>query len=124
MKPTAVVVNAARGGVVDERALCDALADGRIAGAALDVFEDEPLGPSPLRDHPRVVLTPHIAGYSERSLVRARLMLAEDIVAALAGEPRHLVNPEVLDSPHNRIVRAGAASGADQQKGSVTWTSR
>jgi D-3-phosphoglycerate dehydrogenase len=114
LKPTAVVVNAARGGVVDESALCDALAHGRIAGAALDVFEEEPLGLSPLLEHPRVVLTPHIAGYSERSLVRARLMLAEDIVAALAGMPRHLVNPEVLDSPHNRIARAGAASAADQ----------
>lgn len=124
LRPTAVVVNAARGGVVDEAALYDALVDGRIAGAALDVFADEPLGASPLRDHPGVVLTPHIAGYSERSLVRARLMLAEDILAALSGEPRHLVNPEVLDSPHSRIVREGAAAGAEQEKGSVTWRSR
>jgi D-3-phosphoglycerate dehydrogenase len=124
MKPTAVVVNAARGGVVDEAALHDALVEGRIAGAALDVFADEPLGASPLRDHPGVVLTPHIAGYSERSLVRARLMLAADIVDALAGEPRHLVNPEVLDSPHNRIVREGAAAGAEQEKGSIPWRSR
>lgn len=86
MKTTAILINAARGGVVDEAALAAALRDGRIAGAALDVFEEEPLGAAAgekfagLRN---VILTPHIAGVTEESNVRVSRVTLENVAAAL-----------------------------------------
>ncbi|HEX5121141.1 MAG TPA: NAD(P)-dependent oxidoreductase [Pseudonocardiaceae bacterium] len=96
LKSDAIVVNAARDGVVDEDALAAALRDGRIAGAAIDVFTGEPAVDSVFFGLPNTIVTPHIAGYSRASMTRARIMLAEDVVAALDGRPRHLVNPGVL----------------------------
>lgn len=90
----AIVLNTARGGLLDETALLDALQAGRLAGAGLDVFEDEP--PSqhhPLRRHPRVICTPHVAGVTDGSLVAMGVMAAECIVAVLRGDP---VPPERL----------------------------
>lgn len=88
MRPGAVLVNTARGGVVDEAALVQALRDGRLGGAALDVFETEPL-PSlsdfgPLAGAPNLILTPHIAGVTTESNVRVSGMIAERVLAALA----------------------------------------
>ncbi len=84
MKPDAVLINAARGGVVDEHALSDALRSGRIAGAMLDVFEQEPLpGGTELEDVPNLVLTPHIAGVTQESNVRVSNMIADRISAEL-----------------------------------------
>ncbi len=81
-----VLVNAARGGVVDEAALADALRTGRLAGAALDVFEDEPLPKgSVLADVPNLILTPHIAGVTQESNVRVSALIAERIRAHLVG---------------------------------------
>jgi D-3-phosphoglycerate dehydrogenase len=100
MKPTAILVNTARGELVDEDALARALQAGWIAGAAVDVFAREPLPlDSPLRgvDPTRLVLTPHNASHSEAGR-RANLRLAlEQILAAGRGEPpRHTVNPEAI----------------------------
>ncbi|MGI4977473.1 MAG: NAD(P)-dependent oxidoreductase [Janthinobacterium lividum] len=97
MRPGAVLVNVARGGVVDTAALAEALAAGTLAGAALDVFDTEPLPPdSPLFALPNLLLTPHIAGLSANSTRALGIRAAEDMRAILHGErPHHLVNPEV-----------------------------
>ena len=86
------VVNTARGGIVDEAALLAALESGQIAGAGLDVFATEPPPPDhPLRRHPRVLVTPHVAGVTPGSLVTMGVMAAECIAAKLTG---HAVPPE------------------------------
>ena len=91
------VINTARGGLIDEAALHRAIEAGHIAGAGLDVFEDEPPAPDhPLRSHPRVIATPHVAGVTDGSLVNMGVMAAECIVAVLQGKP----------VPPDRIVRA------------------
>ncbi len=88
MPAGSLVVNTARGGLVDEAALLAALETGHIAGAALDVFEAEPPPAGhPLRNHPRVIATPHMAGTTPRSLVAMGVMAAECIVAVLTGAP-------------------------------------
>jgi len=98
MKPTATLVNVARGGIVDDVALIAALRDKRIAAAGLDVFENEP------RFHPdflslsNVVLTPHIASASEATRRAMPNCAADNLIAAMAGQrPPNLLNPQVLD---------------------------
>lgn len=87
MQPHAVIVNSARGVLIDEGALADALTRGVIAGAALDVFRAEPLpADSPLRSAPNLLLTPHAAWYSEAAIGRLQGLVAEDIARALRGE--------------------------------------
>lgn len=85
MKDDAVLVNVARGAVVDTEALYDALADGQLRAAGLDVLPEEPPGDSPLFDLDSVVVTPHVAWYSEESLVALRRTLAEDVARVLRG---------------------------------------
>jgi lactate dehydrogenase-like 2-hydroxyacid dehydrogenase len=95
MKPTAFLVNIARGPVVDEAALADALREGRLAGAGLDVFEDEPRIHPSLLGLDQVVLTPHIGSASRATRLRMATRAAENCVAALGGHrPPNLVNPE------------------------------
>jgi D-3-phosphoglycerate dehydrogenase len=79
MKPTSVLVNTSRGGVVDEAALVEALRAGKIAGACLDVYEREPPKDSPLLGLPNVVLTPHIGASSKEAQRAAALLAAEKI---------------------------------------------
>ncbi|MEU0810520.1 C-terminal binding protein [Streptomyces sp. NPDC005970] len=97
MKPTACLVNTARGPVVDQDALIEALETGRIAGAGLDVFADEPIGPDhPLARCENVVLSPHTAWYSEDSEIEIRTKTARNVVDVAQGRlPTYLVNHEV-----------------------------
>ncbi|MDR5694987.1 MAG: D-2-hydroxyacid dehydrogenase [Armatimonadota bacterium] len=88
MKPTAFLINVGRGPIVQERALIRALREGWIAGAALDVFEQEPLpADSPLYDLENVILTPHVAGTSPRYMDRAIPLFCENLGRYLRGEP-------------------------------------
>jgi len=97
MRPTAYFVNCCRGGVVDERALVRALREGWIAGAGLDVFEQEPTDPAnPLLQLPNVIATPHAAGESTESGAASTRVASEQAAAILRGEwPNCVVNPEV-----------------------------
>ncbi len=99
MKPTAYLINTARGAVVDTEALVKALKEGWIAGAALDVFEQEPLPPDhPLTKLDNVVLAPHIASATIEARRRMAELAAKNLVAVLKGEmPPALVNPEVVN---------------------------
>ncbi len=103
MKRTAYLFNASRGPIVDEKALIRALRERQIAGAGLDVFEEEPLVQSELFELENVVLTPHMAGYSPEASIRARIMSAENIINALRGVEPRLVNREVLGLPQMRV---------------------
>lgn len=87
-KPGAILINTARGGIVDEQALAEALRSGRIAGAMLDVFDTEPLpGGGPLGGAPNLILTPHIAGVTRESNVRVSRMIADKVIEALSALP-------------------------------------
>jgi glyoxylate reductase len=100
MKTTAYLVNAARGPVVDEADLARALRDGRIAGAGLDVFEDEPRIHPELLALPNVVVAPHIASASHDTRIAMGRLAVENCLAVLEGRrPPTPVNPEVLDRP-------------------------
>jgi phosphoglycerate dehydrogenase-like enzyme len=93
MRPGAILINTARGPCVDEAALLDALVTGRIAAAGLDVVEHEPLKDARLRDHPRILFTPHSAFYSVEGFVELRTKTAEEVKRILLGEPpRNPVN--------------------------------
>jgi len=98
MKKGTFVINTARGGIVNEKALYEALLSGHIAGAASDVWEIEPPDPTdPLLNHPNMLATPHYAGTTEESLHRVGLAVVEEIIAVLEGKPpKFPVNPEVL----------------------------
>lgn len=113
MKPTARIINCSRGGVIDEAALSEALKAGKIAGAALDVFESEPLGESPLRELGKeVILTPHLGASTAEAQVNVAIDVAEQIRDVLLGLPaRSAVNipglsPNVLEQlkPYMRLA--------------------
>lgn len=100
MKPTAYLVNTARGGIVDEPALHAALTTAKLAGAGLDVFEQEPPPQdNPLLKLPGVIIAPHMAGVTRESLDRMGLQTARNILSALDGKPirENVINKEVLD---------------------------
>ena len=113
LKSTAVLINTARGALVDEAALIDALRSRRIGGAALDVFEGinvfaEPGPPPahPLFELDNVLLTPHCAGSSVESSFDSKTRGAHNAALVLSGQsPRHIVNPEVLDATSNRLMQ-------------------
>jgi D-3-phosphoglycerate dehydrogenase len=105
MKDGALLINTARGALVDTAALLRALDEGRLGGAGLDVTDPEPPPPGhPLRDHPGVIVTPHAAFYSAGSVAEVSTRAAGHVAQVLRGEvPDHVVNPEVLDSPRLRL---------------------
>jgi glyoxylate reductase len=105
MKPTAYIVNTSRGPVIDEAALIAALATGRIAGAALDVYEREPEIPDGLR-RPNVVMTPHIGSASIETRTKMAMIAVENIIAFFAGSrPPTILNPEVLSSTESKSTQ-------------------
>jgi len=101
MKKNAIIVNTARGEIIDEKALIKALKEKWIAGAALDVFEKEPPDEdNPLLKMDNVICTPHSAAFTIDALKRMDKMIVEDVISALRGEkPKNIVNKEVLNSP-------------------------
>jgi phosphoglycerate dehydrogenase-like enzyme len=104
MKPAALLINTARGALVNELALVRALDEKWIAGAALDVFCTEPLPPdNPLRNVPNVILTPHQASFAHQTGERVSLAAAQAVVDLTQGKcPQSVVNPEVFNSPNLR----------------------
>lgn len=98
MKNTAYILNCARGGIIDEGALYKALKEGKIAGAALDVFETEPPGNSPLFEFDNIAFTPHLGASTKEAQIRAGVTTAEQVLKVLKGErPDFIVNKEVLE---------------------------
>jgi phosphoglycerate dehydrogenase-like enzyme len=97
MRPGAVLVNTSRGPLVDQEALVDALREGRLGGAGLDVFAVEPPGHAPVTELPNVVTSPHCGGISAESNLAMSVMATESVLAALAGSPTGAIaNPDVL----------------------------
>jgi len=99
MKPSAYLVNTARGGIVEEAALYDALSSGRLAGAGLDVFEQEPPAvPYSLFELPNVIIAPHVAGVTREAVDRMSEQTARNILSAFDGEPipQNVINQDVL----------------------------
>lgn len=107
MKPSALLVNTSRGKVVQQQALVRALAEGWISGAALDVYEDEPLAAgSPVFDLQNLLLTPHIAGLSNDALHQLAHSAVNQLLQGLRGErPPHVVNPSAWDAARERLAR-------------------
>lgn len=129
MKPGAYLVNCARGGLVDEGALLEALERGHVAGAALDVFSQEPPPRDhPLLRHPRVVVTPHLGGSTIEAQRSIALAIADQVLAALRGEPvRGAVNAPALDEetwrrlePFAHLARALGALAQQLSEGQLS----
>jgi phosphoglycerate dehydrogenase-like enzyme len=102
LKPGAILVNTSRGPVVDQDALIEALRDGHLGGAGLDVYDPQPPAPdNPLLGFEQVVLTPHVASFTREGRRRMGMTVVDDVLSALRGEePLYLANPEVW--PHRR----------------------
>jgi D-3-phosphoglycerate dehydrogenase len=103
MKDGVCIINCARGGVLDEKALLEGLVSGKVGGAALDVFEKEPPFDSPLLNSPRIIITPHLGASTEEAQKHASVIACEEVIKVLQNEPpRYAVNmpvfsPEVLE---------------------------
>ncbi len=99
MKPTAILINTSRGGVVDQRALLDALARGRPGGAALDVTDPEPMPPDdPLLKLPNAIVLPHVGSATDQTRAKMAQLAIDNLLAGLAGKRLpHCVNPEVFE---------------------------
>ena len=110
MKPSARLINTSRGGIVDEAALADALAGGRLAGAASDVFVTEPPGDNPLFAQRNFIATPHIGASTAEAQVSVAFDVAEEVAAVLAGDlPRFAVNAPALPPEEVAYLRPFAA---------------
>jgi D-3-phosphoglycerate dehydrogenase len=103
MKPSALLINTARGEVIDSAAVGDALRGGRLGGVGIDAWSSEPVLESDLFAIPGLIATPHVGGNSTRSSFNARTWGARNLLLALDGKPRDVVNPEVLETPALRL---------------------
>ncbi len=118
MKKTGILINAARGALVDEQALYDAVNNGVIGGAAIDVFSEEPAVGNILTTHPKIVVTPHLAASTNEAQDRAAVDVAEQVLEVLAGgAPRFPVNVPTVDPETMAVI--GPYLGAAQLAGSV-----
>jgi len=115
MKPTAYIINASRGRLIDEHALYQAITDGEIAGACLDVMDPEPPNPeNPLLNLEQVMVTGHCAYFSESSIRELQQRAAEAVVLALQNQwPPTLANPDVKKQPNRRIGLGSGKSSKD-----------
>ena len=105
MKPTAILVNAARGALVDEQALYDAVDSGQIGGAAIDVFSEEPATGNVLTTHDRIIVTPHLAASTAEAQTRAATQTAKQILDILGGRAaRFAVNAPLVDEETMAII--------------------
>ncbi|NLJ33244.1 MAG: hypothetical protein GX349_01445 [Firmicutes bacterium] len=105
LKPTAMLINVARGGIIREDALCEALKAGRLAGAALDVFEEEPAVKNPLCNLDNVIVTPHLGASTGEAQVRVAMEVAKDVAGILRGQPP--LNP--VNRPVNGVCKLKSA---------------
>lgn len=97
VKPTVRIVNCARGGLIDELALSQAIDEGRVAGAALDVFAQEPPSDSPLVKNPKVIVTPHLGASTAEAQTSVAMDVAEQVISVLNGQPaRYAVNAPLI----------------------------
>jgi len=97
MKPTALLVDISRVGIVNRQDLADALGAGKLAGAAIDLCDPLPVGMTdPILDAPRTVLTPHMAWQTRETFHRAATISVENILNYFSGEPKNLANPDAL----------------------------
>ncbi len=120
MKPTSYLINVARGGIVDETALYNALKEGEIAGAALDVFAAEPTTDSPIFTLPNVVVTPHLGASTAEAQDRAGITAAEQVAVALRGAvPIHAINAPVPSGEGAEFV--ARFSGLCESLGSLLY---
>jgi D-3-phosphoglycerate dehydrogenase len=114
MKPTVRIINCARGGLIDEQALDQALRDGKVAGAALDVFAQEPPKDSPLLNNEKVIVTPHLGASTQEAQANVAIDAAEQIISVLNGQPvRYAVNAPLISAemmpilaPYVRVATA------------------
>jgi len=105
MKPDAILLNVARGGILDEAAVAEALVDGRLGGAGIDVFEEEPPVGSPLLDAPNTILTPHLGASTAEAQVLVAEEVADQVLDVLAGRPaRYAVNAPLLTPETARAI--------------------
>ncbi len=106
VKPGVRIVNTARGELIDEGALVRALDDGRVAGAAIDVFREEPPGESPLLTHDRIIVTPHLGASTAEAQERVAVDVAEQVLAVLRGEPAlYAVNAPLVSAETMAVLR-------------------
>ena len=106
MKRGARIINTARGELIDDAALLRALDSGQLAGAALDVFREEPPGENPLLSHDKVIVTPHLGALTEEAQERAAMDVAEQVLSVLRGEPaRYAVNAPLVSEETMKVLR-------------------
>ncbi|MCI0857078.1 MAG: ACT domain-containing protein, partial [Chloroflexi bacterium] len=106
MKRGARIINTARGELIDDAALLRALDSGQLAGAAIDVFREEPPGENPLLSHDKVIVTPHLGALTEEAQERAATDVGEQVLAVLRGEPaRYAVNAPLVSEETMKVLR-------------------
>ena len=106
VKPGVYLINTARGELIDEGALVRAIDDGRVAGAGIDVFREEPPGESPLLTHESIIVTPHLGALTAEAQERAAVDVAQEVLSVLRGEPaRYAVNAPLVSAETMKVLR-------------------